>query len=210
MYESGLHNMNRKIILVIPLMLALIFTNITHTVHSNTKDWVVAYILMMACTVAHEVGHASAIQVLHDQSSSIHVGAFSSGSDTLFRVGGIQFKFPLLPYGYVEYTSYGKDPLKDMVVALSGPVAGSVASYICLTLLEKVCPNGYYRSKACMANGVIVHMLNLIPHPGFDGHYLYMALKKYLSLNKISVPSLYAIINTCRTRWCTTISTPHR
>jgi Zn-dependent protease len=152
-----------------------------HASESKIPDYLLAYTLCMLTTVAHEAGHAATIKALYDESCDINVGAFSIGSDTVLKIGKLNIKLPFLPYGYVEYYSHGKNHLKDIAIFLSGPFVGSIASAICYCLLQYASPkqDDFQCAKRVTQSMIIGHLLNLIPHPGFDGHGAYEAFKKW-------------------------------
>lgn len=173
--------LKRFTIISLFLLQASSITHIARAADSKIPDYILAYAICMLTTVAHEAGHAATIKALYDESCDINVGAFSPGSDTILKVGKINIKIPFLPYGYVEFYSHGKNHLKDIAVYLSGPFLGSAASLICYQIMKYVYPNhnDFLHTKAWSQAMIIGHLLNLIPHPGFDGHGAYQAFKKW-------------------------------
>ena len=161
----------------------IFFFQTTIAYEEGFKDYLLAYGLLMGTAVVHEAGHAIALKALYDESCDINIGAFSPESSTAITIGKIHFKYPLMPYGYVQHKNYGKNHLKDIAVSISGPILGSFASFASLKLLENRYPSNYdYRwAKAFMRGGVLAQLLNLIPHPGFDGHHIYESLKKLIA-----------------------------
>jgi Zn-dependent protease len=172
------------------LLLSTSFNVQTARAHaSGVVDLIMAYSVLMVSAIGHEAGHAAAMKALYDEDSELNVGAFSPGSDTVLKVGKVNFKFPLMPYGYVELHNYGKDDLKDIAIGFSGPILGSITSLVCLKALETLYPSYYdfKLAKGFAATGVWAHYLNLIPHPGFDGDFIWRSFQRWQKKrNKIS------------------------
>jgi hypothetical protein len=146
------------------------------------KDISLTYALLMCVAAAHEAGHALAIKALYGESCAINVGSNWTQSKTFYDGGSFTLKYPLMPVGYVQFYSYGKSPLKDIAICLSGPVWGSAASYIYLKILKKIYPNedDYRFAKGCMQTSVWAQYLNLLPLPGYDGDHALSSLQKLL------------------------------
>jgi Zn-dependent protease len=147
------------------------------------KDMALAYGVTLAATAIHEMGHAFALRALHKESQPINLGWYSDETPTLLSVPGMKLKLPLLPFwGFVKNTSFGKNHLKDITVALAGPIMGSLASYGIYHYLRKKYPKitDYQRAKSWSKGGIIGQLLNLIPLPGFDGAQIFSSFGKWL------------------------------
>lgn len=170
------------------LSLLLLCANVTVARAATSKivDIALAYSITMLSTIAHEAGHAAAIKLLYNETCDLNIGSYKS-SDTIFKLGRINFKFPMLPIGYVKFYSYGKDHAKDIAIFLSGPIMGSIAGYLCLKLLQLKYPNNadYPLSKFIADTEVSANFLNLLPIPGFDGFYVLESLGKLINRNEV-------------------------
>jgi hypothetical protein len=99
------------------------------------KDIGASYLLCMALTTIHELGHAMASKVFYDTPLDITIGSYNK--KPLFTVGGMALVGlnPLMGYTRIDYDM--DHPYYDIAIYLAGPLCGALASAAAYTLLQK-------------------------------------------------------------------------
>ena len=159
----------------------------------GAQDLTAAYCLGMSFTVIHELSHALAAKLLYGDPLDIVLGTIDSDAPVLMKIG--PFKLcGFAPEGYALYdgsagTSKKKKLLKDIAIAIAGPLVGTTASALALGLLINYVP-GFYVTKAAAGMGILTQTLGIagiggINIPGTDAYQVKAAVLKYRRLRAI-------------------------
>jgi len=150
---------------------------------AGAKDLVAAYALGMGLTTIHELGHAVTAKALYGHPIDITIGKeYSPDQDStppLAQFGGFKLRgfMPGVAYNKLAISISDNSPLKNIAVALAGPVCGYAASITAYQLLKNYAPN------YCVTRGTALFFLFAQTvsgwHPGGDEYQIVQYIRQY-------------------------------
>lgn len=101
-----------------------------------------AYPLTIMLNLIHEIGHATAGKLLYDAPFNISLGTHTSQEKNIINLGWLKINSlnPLKASARIINDPKKYHPLKEVVIALAGPIFGATASAIAYNLLKKYGP----------------------------------------------------------------------
>lgn len=149
------------------------------------KDVTIAYCVAFGITTMHELGHALTSKMCYGNPVNIVVGTHNQSASKIIlckslALGGFN---PFM--GYAHTWQDANFPLKNMTIALAGPITGALAAFAIYKLLKKY--KRFPITKKTALFSIYSNFLNLLPadtptlNTQSDGAFALKALKQYLN-----------------------------
>ncbi len=118
------------------------------------------------------------------------IAVHESGHMIFARAEGLKVSAPIFlgPFGALVTTRGFRDARQEAIVAIGGPVVGTIASGACYVFAESLTPgNTRYLFLALAYFGFLVNLFNMIPMSPLDGGRVASAVSKWANVAGIAV-----------------------
>lgn len=118
------------------------------------------------------------------------IAVHESGHMIFARAEGLKVSAPIFlgPFGALVTTRGFRDARQEAVVAMGGPVVGTIAAGVCYVFAESLSPgNTRYLFLALAYFGFLVNLFNMIPMSPLDGGRVAGAVSKWANVAGIAI-----------------------